>query len=178
MPRSRRVPPILDNHRPDVERPPGSCGCGGMTCTSFQRSAEQAANRTCAQWPGRATPRAVGARGSISSRRWIWTSRSRLRRGSRCGPLRRQSRTNPSCKNRLARTNSAVCCSRTQPPSTSKWQARAYSTLVTAKGLTAEMKSDLRKIEAQAVFADAAEKQSVTQVYLEAIDLLDTRMEP
>ena len=48
----------------------------------------------------------------------------------------------------------------------------------TAKGLLAEMKSDLDKIDAQAVFADAAEKQSVTQVYLEAIRLLERRLDP
>jgi hypothetical protein len=47
----------------------------------------------------------------------------------------------------------------------------------TARGLVAEMKSDLKKIEAQAVFANTAEKESVMGVYKEAISVLEKRLE-
>jgi hypothetical protein len=46
----------------------------------------------------------------------------------------------------------------------------------TAAGLVAEMKADLQTIEARGVFANAAQRQSVTQVYQEAIRTLEKRL--
>jgi hypothetical protein len=46
----------------------------------------------------------------------------------------------------------------------------------TAEGLVAQMKSDLQKIQAQAVFDDDAQRQRVSRVYQEAIDVLQKRL--
>jgi hypothetical protein len=46
----------------------------------------------------------------------------------------------------------------------------------TAAGLVDEMKSDMRKIDAQATFDDMAQRRQVLAVYEEAIDVLEKRL--
>lgn len=46
----------------------------------------------------------------------------------------------------------------------------------TARGLVDEMKSDMKKIEAQAVFDEPAQRRRVLKVYEEAIELLERRL--
>lgn len=46
----------------------------------------------------------------------------------------------------------------------------------TAAGLVDEMKSDMKKIEAQAVFDDETQRQQVMRVYQEAIGVVEKRL--
>ena len=45
-----------------------------------------------------------------------------------------------------------------------------------AAGLVDEMKSDMKKIEVQAVFDDEAQRQQVMRVYQEAIEVVEKRL--